>query len=220
MDVFIPLHQSCARIRAGSDNIAVYMGLGDDSDETYLSLAMMDPEYYNFNVGNDGGKLSFIKAIYDCERPYRDDFSSADAEIHINKGKQIAESIDYGGAVEYMTAWLNEDRKQANLCHDIDAVMALDILQKLPKWMRLDLLSIIESEAMKQVFAQRYLVEEKRENYKIPPIIKSAIQISANNQTDTFLDKLISDLNQKPVRYSGHANDFDKAAQVRIKSLI
>ena len=147
----------------------------------------------------------------------REDSPATDAGFYTNRGEEIAKSLYFGSAVEYLAAWLNEDRKQANFCHDIDSILSLNILEKLPQWIRYDLFSILESESMKQVFAARYLIEEKREGYNIPSSLRKAIKESNDNNTPPYIADLLSEAMQKPPKYSGTAMKFDKKAQARIK---
>lgn len=215
MDIFIPLHQSCSSI----DEHGIFKVLNEkpsDNSDTYLILRTTEHPI-ELKIGQGGGHALAKEALHYAERLNRDDSPQTDAESYTARGQEIAESIHFGSAIEYLAAWLNEDRKQASFCRDIHAVLALDILDKLPRWIRYDLLSILESEAMKQIFAQRYFIEAKREGYKIPGDLKSALQDSADKQTETVLSILMSEAMQTPPRYSNNtAEQFVKKAQNRL----
>jgi hypothetical protein len=185
--------------------------------ETYLFLHVDERTEFDLNIGQGGGKILAKPAFHHAKRLNREECETTDAQFYTKRGQEIAQSLHFGSAIEYLAAWLNEDRKQANFCNDIHAVLSLDILEKCPKWIRLDLLSILESEAMKQIFAQRYFVEEKCENFKIPSVIRTVIKDSADNITDPLLSKMLSEVMQTPPRNSGTAHKFDVQAQNRIQ---
>lgn len=185
--------------------------------ETYLLLSLKNDGEYDFAIGNGGGTILAHPALYYADRIDREDSPSTDMAIYLARGREIAQSVHFGGAVEYLAAWLNEDRKQGNMCHDIHAALSLNIFEKLPKWIKHDLFSILESEAMKQIFATRYLVEEKREGYKIPSALRHYIKNSSEGKTDSLLSDLMAETMQKPLQYNGSAKTFDNAVQARIQ---
>jgi hypothetical protein len=217
MDIFIPLHHACTSLESETYIPVVLDEDKADTQETYLFLYVDERAEFDLNIDQGGGKILAKPALHHAKRLNREECDTTDAEFYTARGKEIAQSLHFGSAVEYLAAWLNEDRKQANFCNDIHAVLSLDLLEKCPKWIRLDLLSILESEAMKQIFATRYFIEEKRENFKIPSSIRTVIKDSADNITDPLLSKLLSDVMQKPPRNSDAAHKFDIQAQARIK---
>ncbi len=217
MNVFIPLHHACTSLEKETYIPVVLDENKADTQETYLFLHVDEHAEFDLNIGQGGGKILAKPALHHAKRLNREECDTTDASFYTKRGQEIAQSLHFGSAVEYLAAWLNEDRKQANFCNDIHAVLSLDILEKCSKWMRLDLLSILESEAMKQIFAARYFVEEKRENFRIPSSIRTMIKDSADNITDPLLSRLLSEVMQTPPKNSGVAHKFDKKAQTRIQ---
>jgi hypothetical protein len=212
--VYIPLHHACKNLSA-KGLIPVLSDIPNPAlhDETYLSLSVKNEADLSLVLGNGGGAVMAVPALGIAVRMDREDSPITDAESYTQRGFEIAESLHFGSALEYLAAWMNEMRKQANYCHDIHAVMSLDILEKLPLWIRYDIFSILESEAMKQVFAKRYLIEAKRENFNIPVKFEQAIRLSAECVTDDILTELLSELMRKPPIYSGIAKNFDVKVQ-------
>lgn len=217
MNVFIPLHKACKNV-GKNGFIPVLLNHGKETQETYLSLNIDDRADFKFEIGNGGGKALIQPSIHYAVRLNREDSPATDVGFYTNRGTEIARSLHFGSAVEYLSAWLNEDRKQANFCNDIHAILSLNILEKLPQWIRYDLFSILESESMKQIFASRYFVEERIEGYKIPSTLRKVIKESSNNKTSLYLSELLSEAMQKPPKYSGTALKFDKLVQSRIKT--
>jgi hypothetical protein len=219
MDIYIPLHESCQSLANGNKNIQAVSQLPIDNatNKTFLILSGADDDKYGLTIGKGGGTVLGYETLFDADRIDRDDSPASDLQIYRVRGKEIAQSVHFSGAIEYLAAWLNEDRKQGNICYDIHAVLALGLFQKLPKWIKHDLFSIVESEAMKQVFASRYLIEEKREDFKIPVSLRQDIKNSSDGKTDTLLSDLMAETMQKPLRYYDSASLFDKAVQARIQ---
>jgi hypothetical protein len=216
MDVFIPLHQGC--ISAVRDTyIPVLLEKANKTDETYLALTIDDRANFDCQIGQGGGRVRTKPALYYATRPNRDDSPETDFEFYTDRGKHIASSLHFGSAIEYLAAWLNEDRKQANFCHDVHAVMALGILDKCPKWIRYDLMSILESESMKPIFSTRFFKHEKTDGFRIPTALRNALKSSADGITNPLISTLLSELTQKPITYNGSAKIFDDEAQSRIK---
>lgn len=190
-----------------------------EDNETYLRIETNDHEDTDFglSISNNSGMALSVPCFMKAERQDREDLP-ARAEDYTRRGTDIAESLHFGSAIEYLAAWVNEDRKQAALCRDIHAVAALNILDHIPHWIRYDLFCILESEAMKQVFAKRFITEDKIEDMQppAPAILREAIRISANNKTDDLVSKMMSELLQKPSEYKGSADRFAKDATERV----
>lgn len=216
MDVFIALHHACTSL-INDTYIPVLLEQGNNTGETYLALSIDARADFDFQIGQGGGRVLVRPALYYCKRTNREDSPETNFEFYTSRGREIASSLHFGSAIEYLAAWLNEDRKQANFCHDIHAVMALDIMDKCPKWIRYDLMSILESESMKQIFAERYFTHEKQDGFKIPQDLRNVLKSSANDQTDTMISQLLAELTQKPVQCNDSAKSFDNQAQSRIK---
>ena len=217
MELFIPLHHACKTIEEG--RIPVLLEKASEEYETYLHLNLNESqtEEYQLQICNNGGTISAADALHRARRITDDDFGTTDVEFYTKRGQEIAQSLHFGSAIEYLAAWLNEDRKQASVCHDIDAVLSLNILKKCPKWIRFDLLSLLESEAMKQIFAIRCLSEAKKEKFKIDTDLRQKITDSANNITDPLISKILSEVMQTPPKQCKALSRFNEQAQTRIK---
>jgi len=218
MKIFIPLHHACTSL----DNdayIPILLEKGQEGDETYLCLDHGDDPKFDLQICNEGGKILAAPALHKAYRDNRDDSPATDAQFYTARGHDIANSIAFGSSAQYLAAWLNEDRKQANFCNDLDAVLSLNILDKCPQWIRYDLMSCLEYESSKQVFAKHYLRKAKEEQLKIPMILLTEIQRSADDATNPLLSTLMAEAMQSPPKYTGSAKIFDDKAQARIRVL-
>lgn len=222
MDVFIPLHRACQYLgdHPLETSIPVLSDKPDTRDEPYLYLNTAhcgDTVDFGFSIGKNGATLLAVPALHHAKRPY-DAHVLTKAEDYTHRGKEIAESLYFGDAVDYLAAWVNEDRKQAALIHDADMVLSLDILKKLPGWIRHDLFLVLESESMKQIFAARYLSERKKETqaHDPAPSLKLAVQHSADHKTDPVLSSMLGQLMQTPLQYDGSGKNFITQAKTRM----
>lgn len=190
----------------------------NDNYETYLhvNIGSYDDDF-GLSIANNNGMALAIPCFTYAERPDRDDLH-ANAEEYAKRGVDIAESLHFGSAMEYMAAWVNEDRKQAALCQDIHTVLATGLLISLPRWVRHDLFCLIEAEAMKQVFAKRFFIEDKREDMQppAPALLREALRINANDKTDPLISEIMSELMQNPIQYNGRAREFSAKAKERV----
>lgn len=221
MELFISLQQACAYLtnRSQETYIPVFCTLPDRrSRDSWLRVDINDhPDEFDLRIDNSHGLALALPCFLHATRHDRDDMP-AKAEDFTKRGRDIAESLHFGSAGEYLAAWVNEDRKQAALCRDMDAVLQLKILSRLPEWIRLDLFCILESEAMKQIFARRFFIEDQRETMQppAPAALRQSMRDNANNRTDDLVSTLMRELLQKPMDYKGSAAVFEKHANERI----
>lgn len=222
MDIFIPLHKACDYLRRNPQGkhipVLCDVPIFKDKNETYLRVetAKFDQDF-GLSIAQSDGMALAVPCFTHAERLDRDD-TPANAEEYAKRGVDIAESLHFGSAMEYLAAWVNEDRKQADLCRDIDAVFSQGVLLSLPRWVQHDLFSLIEAEAMKQVFAKRFFDEDRREDMQppAPVLLREAVRVSANHKTDKLISDLMTELMQKPVHYNGSARDFTVQADERV----
>lgn len=175
--------------------------------ESYLYLNTdNDAVDFDIQVGANGGLALTEPAFHHAKRLYEDTTLTA-AEDYTKRGGNIAKSLHFGSANEYLAAWMNETRKQADLIYDIDMVLSLNILKKLPQWMRHDLFLTLEAEAMKQVFASRF-VQSKDEQIHLPATLRQSINDNATNKIHATISSLMETMLKTPLSYNKAGQEF------------
>lgn len=224
MQVFIPLHETLAKLQhpnADQARISVLSSLPVQSraDEVYLTLGV-DKHAKSLDLKMDkmGASVLTAPAFHYAARLDDDDMPALNAEEYTKRGAEIARSLHFGSPMEYLAAWVNEDRKQAALMRDVHAVLSLQILSKLPQWMRHDLMLVLESETMKQIFAFRFFKEEKAKQEKllVGKLLKDAVRHNAEDKTDPLISSIMRQVLQNPVTYNGDAALFQTQAAERM----
>jgi hypothetical protein len=220
MDVYIPIQYACHVMHETGDydHCPVVNNLPNDAaiEKEYLYLNTSNNTVdFGMHVGADHAMVLTRPAFHHAKRLYDDDTITA-PEDYTKRGEMIAKSLHFGSPHEFLAAWMNEDRKQAVLISGLDIVLSLQILKKLPQWMRHDLLLALESEAMKQVFAKRYMDHPDRMQIPLPVIVRKPFVHNADSHTHTVLSDLMHELFQKPLVYKGAAKNFAQDVQDRL----
>ncbi len=146
----------------------------------------------------------------------RDHNPSVPMELHVQNGDKRARRMAIDEPHELVWAWLEAEGYQSRRCEDIDMVMRLKGLPKTPNWVRTDMFSCLEREAMKQFFAQTLRVKDPE--YKIlaaAPTLRTAVKINAEGQVDPLLQKLLGQALSPGATYTGAAAEFGDIAAKR-----
>ena len=165
------------------------------------------PFYKNFDGFKTGNTtyIRFDKLIETCKRLAIG--SGLSVEDYMNSGKQRAEAETYETAPEQLNAYLQTDRHQYMRCKEIDGL--LTIMDYIPECMNYDIFSIVEQEAMKQVYAERLLSsEDGRACIEHTSHIKDAIEHNAAGNISERLQNLIDQTIVPDAEYAGAAKDF------------
>jgi hypothetical protein len=225
MDVLIPLHETCDFIaRCPEKNrirVLTDMPVANDHNEVYLHLSTeTHGDQLDLQMDKNGATVLLAHAFHYAQREMDADIPLVNAEEYTKRGAEIARSLHFGSPLEYLAAWMNEDRKQAEIMRDLDALLSLGILEKSPQWMRHDILKILESETMKQIFARRFFDESKANpmDKGLSFTLKKPLQHNAEDKTDPAVSNLMTDVFQGKITYSGGAARFIEDAQNRMKS--
>jgi len=210
MDVFIPIHYACHYLTLAEDKnycpILCDLPIENPTEESFLYLdTSIDGIDFDLKIGKDGGLALTEQSFHHAKRLY-EDTTLTNAEEYTKRGIEIAKSLHFGSAHEYLAAWINETRKQAGLIRDLDMVLSLNILKKLPQWMRHDLFLSLEAESMKQVFAARF--KKSDDAPKLPGTIRQAIADNASNKVHDVISNLMKNLSERPLQYDGAGAKF------------
>ncbi len=139
-------------------------------------------------------------------------------ENYVENGRYKATLMRIHEKHELLWAWLEADHYQMRRCHDIDRILSLEGLPRIPNWIRADIFNGLEKEAIKQVLAMR-LIEEDPSLSLLPhhPAIRKAIEASAQGRIDENLQHLMAQTLTANTAYAGSADRFYKRALDREK---
>lgn len=220
MDIYIPIRHACAKMREKGDctYCPVFHDLPTEhlNEQDFLYVDTSD-ESINFDlqIGQDSAWIMTQPALHHAKRLYDDD-TLTDAEDYTKRGEMVAKSLHFGSPREYLAAWLNEDRKQSIILDDLHGVLSLQILKKLPHWIRHDLFLVLESEAMKQVFARRFNDHDNKSDVSLPAVLKQALKYNAENNAHPVLSDLMAQSFRTPPAYNGCAEKFTEESRERL----
>ncbi|HEY0901302.1 MAG TPA: hypothetical protein VGD95_04195 [Micavibrio sp.] len=150
-----------------------------------------------------------IRADHDPHKPF---------DRYIAGGQTTARSMKISEPHELLWAWLECDQYQARRAHDIHRVMGLTGLPRLPNWVRMDIYGLMEREAMKNVFAERYLKNDPTLALLARcPTLQAVLPVSARGQIDDDIHALYNQLTPSPAPYEGQGLRFHQQASIREK---
>lgn len=191
-------------------------GHDDFSFEKFILGNQVDPFRDRFSgfISGDGGK---VRADILVGFGMREDFDPRNQpENYVENGRAQATLMRIHEKNELLWAWLEADNYQMRRCHDIDRMLTLKGLPRIPNWTRADIFRCLEKEAMKQVLAIR-LIEKNPTLSNIPTqtAIRKAIEASAQGQIDESLQQLLAQTLNATTPYSGSAGRFYLRAKER-----
>jgi len=138
-------------------------------------------------------------------------------EDYITGGQREALKMRIEEPQELLWAWNEADYCQMRRCRDIDRVRNLKGLPRQPNWLRNDVFTILEKEAMKQTFAQTLgRADAKLGVLKTAPLIRKAVEANISDQVDENLRQMIAEVLNNSA-YTGSAGKFQELALRRRK---
>jgi len=160
------------------------------------------------------GWMRLDKIVYNAERADND--PNITFESYVTRGRAAAQTLSSNDAKTLLAGWLAAERIQEELCRDIDAVLALPDIRRLPRWVRSDVFRILEREAMKQVFAETLIkhfgdLPEIRRNRSI----SEPIEANAKGEASPLIQQLLNQTLAADGKYSGSALLFASQARRR-----
>ena len=150
-----------------------------------------------------------IRADHDPHKPF---------DRYVAHGQSSARHMKINEPRELLWAWLESDHYQARRAHDLNRVMGLTTLPRRPNWVRMEIYALMEREAMKNVFAERYLKNDP--DYTLleaSPLLKEAISIIAQGQIADAIHTLYELVSPQHPPYDGAGLRFYEAALQRVK---
>ncbi|MBU6234902.1 MAG: hypothetical protein KGQ41_03580 [Alphaproteobacteria bacterium] len=162
------------------------------------------------------GWVRLDKIVYDAERLDHD--PDVTFESYVTRGRAAAEALAVSEPEPLLAAWIQAERVQRELCRDIDAVLRLGDIRRLPRWVRADVFRILEREAMKQVFA-----EGITKQYAEWPALRRCTHLSepisanAKGEVAPLIQQLLNQTLSADARYAGSAEAFAVQAERRMR---
>lgn len=143
---------------------------------------------------------------YDSTRPM---------EHYVREGKTAASEMQISEPQEFLWAWLEAQDFQIRRCREIHRLFTLENYNRVPNWVRSDLLQLIAKEAMKQFFAKKIVQCEKEGKFvlKDMPEIRKSIEYNEKGELHPVLHQLISETLRPDFHYSGAAGKFVDTAK-------
>lgn len=139
-------------------------------------------------------------------------------ESYVHSGQMEARKKNISEAHELIWAWMECDDYQMRRSRDLHRIMSLPSLPRLPNWVRLDIFSFLEKEAMKQHFAEKLVVcDPELSILQSVSQLKRSIRMNAAGQIDEFLQQLMAQTMNSGTVYAGAALRFADAASTREK---
>ena len=144
----------------------------------------------------------------------RDHDFSRPMESYIDMGGKNARRMNITEKHELLWAWLESDNYQMRRCRDIDRLLRLGGLPRIPNWIRTDIYSFMEKESMKQYFAKAMKEMDATLAFvgKDAPLLRKALEFSASGKIDEQLQQLLQQTQSGGTPYAGAAGNFVNAA--------
>ncbi len=139
-------------------------------------------------------------------------------ESYVSAGQKTAIKMRITDPREMLWAWLEADEHQMRHCRDLDRTLKLEGLPRRPNWVRYDVFSLLEKEAIKQRLAESYMkADPGLDQLADAPNLKKAIRANAEGRVDETLQQLLSQTLNTEGSYSGAAQRFADAANARVR---
>jgi hypothetical protein len=139
-------------------------------------------------------------------------------ESYVNAGQKKAIKMRISDPREMLWAWLEADEHQMRHCTDLDRTLKLEGLPRRPNWVRYDVFSLLEKEAVKQRLAETYVKADPDLTVLAhAPQLKKAVKANAEGRVDETLQQLLSQTLNIESNYSGAAARFADMAAQRVR---
>ena len=160
------------------------------------------------------GWVRMDRIVYDAERVDND--PGITFESYVARGRSAAQTFAVDDPKAQLAAWINAERVQKDLCRDIDSVLRLPDIRRLPRWVRADVFRVLEREAMKQVFAEdlvRHFTDWP--DLRRARILSEAIEVNARENVSPLVQQILNQTLSADARYEGAAGAFVMQADRR-----
>jgi hypothetical protein len=164
----------------------------------------------------DGGDGAIRCDILVRDGMRRDHDPEKKLETYTQGGRLKALQMAVTEPREILWAWLEADNYQMRRCRDIERLKRLTIGKEGRRWIRTDIFSLLEREAMKQIFAGSIHANDKLFDIaRGAPAVQKALKANAAGDVDDLLQQLLAQTLNPDSVWSGAAGKFAEAAQAR-----
>ncbi len=172
-------------------------------------------EKYDGLIWKGEGWIRLDRMVYEAERLDYD--PEITFESYVTRGRAAAQMLHVTDPKALLAAWLSAERIQHELCRDIDAVLRLPDVRKLPRWIRADVFRLLEREAMKQVFAES-LVQSFSEwtDLRHARILSEPIEANGKGEVAPLIQQLMNQTLSVDSSYAGAGEAFALASERRM----
>ena len=142
-------------------------------------------------------------------------------ENYIAQGIEAANAIKIDGRRSALQNYAQCDAFQIRRCKQLDKFLSQMKLKEAPEWVSLDIEQLLEKEAMKQVFAQKYQEFDKSFK-KLEELenLKAALTLNAEGSLDDLLQTLLSQVITVEGTYNDAARRFVQKGDIRQKEIL
>lgn len=162
--------------------------------------------FNGYRIGGRGA-VNGPMVLEHCVRTSHD--TDKKLETYAEKGRMAAQLMIFSSARDVIEAWFYADQFQAKRCEMIDTALRILPAGKTARWIKIDVFTILEREAMKQVFAEMLIKE-----WGIDALpantehMRMAIEDNAQGGVDRHLQYLLAQTLTPDQAYSGIAQAF------------
>lgn len=171
-------------------------------------------EHHDGFLWRNKGWVRLDRLVYESERVDHD--PEVTFESYVTRGRAAAEALAVNDGNALLAAWVQAERVQRELCRDIDAVLSLPDIRRLPRWVRADVFRVLEREAMKQVFAEALAAQfSDWPALRRQRLLADPIAANAKGEVAPLVQQLLNQTLSADARYSGSAAAFALQAERR-----
>lgn len=171
-------------------------------------------ERYAGVMWRGAGWVRLDRLVYNSERLDHD--PDITFESYVTRGRAAAETLAVSDPEALLAAWIAAERVQKELCREIDSILRLPDIRRLPRWVRADVFRVLEREAMKQVFAEGLSKHfSEWPGLRHARILAEPIEANAKGEVASQIQQLLNQTLSADARYGGAAEGFAVAAERR-----
>lgn len=169
-------------------------------------------EYLTQYDGVKRSEASVIAADVLFKRARRlGDDGMMDLEDYTKRGLEAAQASAFSSDIALLESWLFAEKAQRDYCDLIDIVLKKYQNAKRFPWVRTDVFRVLEREAMKQVYAKKFMKEISATHLKALkkcPKLHEALTRNADDGVCETVQKLLTQILDPKISYTGSAGEF------------
>lgn len=198
--------------------ITYYKSKSPCAEFCFLDVIRSNPdaflrEFSGFCIGENGYTQSDTLLLH-CHRCSHQ--PSKPLETYVEQGQSAARSIAFADDQAIIEAWYHADQFQKKRCAIIDQALQTGAVKGSAEWIKIDVFTILEREAMKQTYAEMLHSPENEAHFPSQArSLETAIKHNTNGGTDKHLQQLLAQTLTPDQSYAGAAAAFCLDAERR-----